>query len=290
MATTNLTNTKWVWNDEVDLDMPTDTYGIEILAGSAGTFYTYIVLDTDDDAIYYGNNIGSTRVVNRGAWVASEDLKTIEITGGDDVTNTDFIAYLEANATQVFSTVDIKLGNNTLLGVDTIVLTDATDTSNKINFSYGVTPSGTVSVKLWDNTLTNVNTLSVLGNDSTYKSFGYAAQLGGTISLRGIGNSDPSADSYYSYIKINEAPATAQDYDYMVTGRGYVNSKTQTQITQPVVIEGASVAYLWCDYNANFTCQYKVDNGSYQNLTPFSSPTTLTLTNDIELTLTGWKD
>ena len=125
-----------------------------------------------------------------------------------------------------------------------------------------------------------------LGQDLVYEK----QASGGTISLRGVGHQDEQADSYYSYIKINEAPTTAQDYDYMITGRGYVNSKTQTQITQPVIIGGASVVYLWCDYNANFTCQYKVDNGSYQNLTPFSSPTTLTLTNDIELTLTGWRD
>lgn len=72
------------------------------------------------------------------------------------------------------ATVNIKLGNNTLNGVDTIKVTDASDTSSKIDFVYGTTPSGSVGIKVGDNTLTGVNQINVMGTDDTYKSFGYA--------------------------------------------------------------------------------------------------------------------
>lgn len=75
------------------------------------------------------------------------------------------------------ATVDIKLGSNTLNGVETIKVTDATDNTNIIDFTYGVTPSGSVNIKLGNNTLNSVNTLSVLGADTTYKTFGYAEQI-----------------------------------------------------------------------------------------------------------------
>lgn len=72
------------------------------------------------------------------------------------------------------ATTNIRLGSNTLNGVETIKLTDASDTTSEIDFTYGTTPSGSVSVKLGENTLTGVNEISVMGTDNVAKSFGYA--------------------------------------------------------------------------------------------------------------------
>ena len=84
------------------------------------------------------------------------------------------------------ATTNIRLGSNTLNGVETIKLTDASDTTSKIDFTYGATPSGSVSVKLGENTLTGVNEISVMGTDNVAKSFGYAPSgINFTINYQG---------------------------------------------------------------------------------------------------------
>ena len=254
MAVSDLTNTTWEIKNWPTITTSTDnTYNINFTANNIS--YTAFRLRNNGDYNYIYYNTTKVFDSDLGSWGDYANYRTITITGGTDVTNATLITWLEANATQ-----QVAPTGKTQLGTRTI--------TKKMLGTREITKEVVNGVVVYEK----------------------QAPSGGTISLRGVGHQSEQADSYYSYIKINEAPATAQDYDYMITGRGYVNSKTQTQITQPVILEGANVAYLWCDYNADFTCQYKVDNGSYQDLTPFSSPTILTLTNDIELTLTGWRD
>ena len=291
MALTDLTNTKWLFNQFVNFDF-TDDFYIDFTNDFYSTSFhllmvyydpgqtpsdmkEYLVFSNDDD-IY-------EHVYEDGQWQHELiSLRTIEITGGTDVTNSNLISWLESNATQIASTVDIKLGNNTLLGVDTIALTDATDTSNTINFSYGVTPSGTVSVKLGDNTLTNVNTLSVLGSDLTYKSFGYVAQPSTfTVSFTS-GYNGPAPDISDVYVKIGSAPTSNTDYDYYCHRSTITNKTTHQSVPQPLVLDDVSVIYLWADDYSygeeyGYVCCYVINEVATNISMSYSSPTTITL-------------
>lgn len=102
MAITNLTNTKWVFNDTLTGSIFGDGAGnrFNINFTSNDTTYTTILF------YYRGSNgieYGSDYVYSSSStphW-QNQYLKSIAITDGADVENADLIALLEANATQV---------------------------------------------------------------------------------------------------------------------------------------------------------------------------------------------
>ena len=121
MAVTNLTNTTWVFNSSIDL---TTTGVTPVVEGDV--LYKSITF-TSNNRNYVQLRVGSTNGVSwnvfaygyegysaddvymSGYWT-DEAFRTIEITGGADVTNASLIAWLEANATQqVVETLTIDL-------------------------------------------------------------------------------------------------------------------------------------------------------------------------------------
>lgn len=101
MAVTDLTGTKWLINNLPE--RPSTDFSFSINFSSNNNNYTQLqlkhsaVLWNDagiiyDDLAVYGSF---------GGWHQGEAYRTIEITGGTDVTNRVFIAWLTANATQI---------------------------------------------------------------------------------------------------------------------------------------------------------------------------------------------
>lgn len=101
-SVTNLTNTKWLFNNEPIMEQfgylylnfssnNTNYTGINIVNASR---YIGMQYDLTDAYIGYSEATSST------GW-QNEAYKTIEITGGTDATNTDLISWIIANATQI---------------------------------------------------------------------------------------------------------------------------------------------------------------------------------------------
>lgn len=103
MAVTDLTGTKWVFNDEITGFSGTNSFAINFISNN--TNYTNIYRGTNNFS--YSKN-GSNRVYvydtgDEPPFVAGwtdDAYKTIEITGGTDATNSELIAWLQANAVQ----------------------------------------------------------------------------------------------------------------------------------------------------------------------------------------------
>lgn len=108
MAVSDLTNTTWVINDTEQFlsDEPTVVFTANITFTSNGNTYTslhttYTQSVTDDYTIYYNNTLVADFVYDEGwGWWEDQAYRTIEITGGTDVTNATLISWLEANAIQ----------------------------------------------------------------------------------------------------------------------------------------------------------------------------------------------
>ena len=104
MAITDLTGTTWYFNDTLIIDSEQNyEYDIDFTTSVELSGYTqFIALNLQwQGYLYY--RVDSSRniaVYSNSTW-GSEDCRTISITGGDDVANTDIISWLEANATQV---------------------------------------------------------------------------------------------------------------------------------------------------------------------------------------------
>ena len=114
MAVTDLTNTKWLINS-VPEKPSTDLY-FNINFSSNNNNYTQLqlhyrsVIWNDEGIVYdglavYGANYG---------WLEGEAYRTIEITGGTDVTHTDLITWLQENATQITTGGSMYLGTSTI--------------------------------------------------------------------------------------------------------------------------------------------------------------------------------
>jgi len=114
MAISDLTGTTWVFN-AISTDSFTavgNQWDINFISNS--TNYSILEQVFDDDSelgkIYYN----TTNVFNvaygdeDGLW-EDEAYKTIEITGGTDVTNSTLISWLETNATQQSSQISVDL-------------------------------------------------------------------------------------------------------------------------------------------------------------------------------------
>lgn len=98
MAVTDLTGTKWLFNSEIDL---TGSVDYKISFNCDGVNYILLGLGLLDELSYWDSS-NEQNIVYQGkkAWL-SEAFRTIEITGGTDATNSDLIAWLQANATQI---------------------------------------------------------------------------------------------------------------------------------------------------------------------------------------------
>lgn len=104
---TDLTGTTWYFKNNIDLDsLPVSSgqdnkYSIDFnLPMNSKQPYTLIYNDSD---LMYGTS-GSTSMAYRTStgW-RNAFFRVIDITGGTDTTNPDLIAWLQANATQVFA-------------------------------------------------------------------------------------------------------------------------------------------------------------------------------------------
>lgn len=102
MSVSNLTNTKWVIKSEPTISSNLSC-NINFTSGSQD--WTSIELDQYDGLSYHNTTLGIGDWVYTNSWV-DVAYRIIKITGGNDVTNSSLIQWLEANATQV-SVVDL---------------------------------------------------------------------------------------------------------------------------------------------------------------------------------------
>ena len=142
MAVTDLTGTKWVWNDITNLkswgqggtlyrswtysgnNFEGYYFNIEALltiqaSGSISTSNCYYFLGTynttthNNGSVYYSKT--STTPTSSTTNYVFNNVTLIEITGGTDVTNSSLISWLEANATQIIeSTTSTYIGSSPL--------------------------------------------------------------------------------------------------------------------------------------------------------------------------------
>lgn len=90
---------EWLWNEEVTLPTSTHTYAVSISSFDANADPIQAgSLDVTKKLIKYGSE---AVVYTAGMFWLNAASRSITITGGDDVENADFLAYLTANATRV---------------------------------------------------------------------------------------------------------------------------------------------------------------------------------------------
>lgn len=105
---TDLTGTKWEFNSLIYSDqLYYEGYSTFILQfNSDEKSFNALVFSYDESFdsvnLIYRRNSGDTQVYDQGAitW-AKQSYRTIEITGGDDTTDTNLISWIQSNATQI---------------------------------------------------------------------------------------------------------------------------------------------------------------------------------------------
>ena len=110
MSVSNLTNTAWYFNEHVNVE-PISDYWISFTSNNTSfisiegeynstspSFLKYY--GTAELTYVYSYNDDADVPWTEGRWNA-EGYRTIEITGGNDVTNADLISWLENSATQI---------------------------------------------------------------------------------------------------------------------------------------------------------------------------------------------
>jgi len=102
----DLTGTTWLFNDTVNIEGYGGSWDIIFNHGDG----MYVGIGIPGYVIDYNTNGNDYTAYYDNAWV-DETYKTIEITGGTDVTNVEFIAWLEGNATQSIEPVVTDLTN-----------------------------------------------------------------------------------------------------------------------------------------------------------------------------------
>lgn len=166
MAVTDLTGTTWYFNNQINAYDPS---GGSITLNFASNSGSYIRLrcveEISVEMSYQTIDGGGTPVYGDGYW-DNNAYRTIEITGGTDVTNANVIAWLEANATQVLPRSDAYITTDT----------DLTSVANAIRTKGGtsaslVYPAGYVNA---------INALPV-GTLQSYKSAIYTSPGTATI-------------------------------------------------------------------------------------------------------------
>ena len=112
MAVTDLTGTTWVFNAEIPYTGYL-RYNINFRSNETN----YIAIQYDEDGFMYRFTESITYTVYNeflsGPWI-DETYKTITITGGADVTNTNLINWLQANATQQTVSTKVSIDLTTL--------------------------------------------------------------------------------------------------------------------------------------------------------------------------------
>lgn len=248
MAVTDLTGTTWVINEQPSVDV-NFSYNINFTAiiSVETSFNIFEVNNSVSRPIrglrYHDPQSGYITAYSTFAiaWV-SESARTISITGGTDVANTNLIAWLEANATQVV--------NETYITSDI----DLTSVANAIRTKGGtsaslVYPAGYVSA---------INALPT-GALQSYKSAVFTSP----------GSANLTPDSGYvgiEEISVEYSPAiydgayhTEQSGVTDLTGTTWVFNETLSDITPVQEIEGyIALNFYYGDYR---------DEG---NLIPFS--------------------
>lgn len=105
MAITNLTNTKWQFNEHINLSSYTEQFDFFIDFKSIvydGNESLFNGISLANDFMSYGSEEdGYEPVYGNNKWLYDSGTRKITITGGEDVTNSDLIAFLTANAVQV---------------------------------------------------------------------------------------------------------------------------------------------------------------------------------------------
>lgn len=121
MSVQDLTNTTWVFKSEEEITIGGEgnviTYNISFTSNNKSYIKMQMVNDMGDRFIDYFYGSGSAQYDSAfvGDWT-DNSYKTINITGGTDVTNATLISWLEANATQQVEPVAVtKLVNATEL-------------------------------------------------------------------------------------------------------------------------------------------------------------------------------
>ena len=122
MPITDLTNTTWIINETPNINPPRMyLQHINYISNNVEFTQMYIgyipELDYENNIWYTG--FSSVQAYSSPNW-SNQSYRTITITGGTDATNTTFISWLEANATQqetpTFSN-SIFMGDNNIVGV-----------------------------------------------------------------------------------------------------------------------------------------------------------------------------
>lgn len=120
MPITDLTNTTWIINETPSINPPRMyLQHINYISNNVEFTQMYIgyipELDYENDIWYTG--FSSVQAYSSPNW-SNQSYRTITITGGTDVTNTNFINWLEANATQQTSSFSnsIYIGDSNIAG------------------------------------------------------------------------------------------------------------------------------------------------------------------------------
>lgn len=140
MAVTDLTNTKWLFNNDVTLSEfgvvnNNTTFDLTFINDGV-TYYGFEVrnkAEQDNGIRYYDGDHAWWRYNVTNGW-ADSSYKTIEITGGTDATNADLIAGITANATQIVEPSSDVI--ETTISVGTSLLADASVGTTKLLKAY----------------------------------------------------------------------------------------------------------------------------------------------------------
>ena len=112
MAITDLTNTKWIFNDVLDCEGQNVTYTLNFQSNNED--FTLLRLYNDSDYPNEMHYLSTTiKFVYENGW-SLPLYKTITITGGTSATNSDFITWLQKNAVQDTGAFGVWKFNKTL--------------------------------------------------------------------------------------------------------------------------------------------------------------------------------
>ena len=188
MAITDLTNTKWLFNEHIDIE---EDNSFNIIFSSNNSNFTQLSTTwyVEEGADFVSLNYNATEVYGGMSYIAEWDnnaYKTIEITGGTDTSSASLISWLETNATQITATTtkDITTINDydsLAAGAHTIQIaaTDSTgtrDDSTKTSYSFTKLVAPT---RISGSTLLNDNfEFGTVNNSNGYKVYADNILLG----------------------------------------------------------------------------------------------------------------
>lgn len=253
MPITDLTGTTWLIDEQPEMlgydeDGIGLTYYINFLSNN--TIYSNIS-NTEEierwQQLYY-NGPGNVVYSQRTGW-ANENYRTIEITGGTDATNSDLIAWLEANGTLTAPQPQPTGTNNIWLG--TTKLAKAFVGNSEI-------------ASMW------------LGNTKIYEKgsptpSGYSGDINSyeTVPIYGVNKTK---------IKFDTPPTSDNDYDSYVDFLGGLTGLTSYQNKTKI--------YIWCDAGYDtFYSIVRINGITYNGGSNYSQATEVLLTGNYDIEL-----